>query len=139
MGTEPHQAIPGQSDGASVDFADADSLLLLYTKGRKSGKIRRTLCVNPLIPVSTRDGDDILVLASKDGAPVHPDWYFNLVEDSTVWVRDKGDFYEATATTLDPQERAAAWENVVAVFPFVEELATKTDRVIPIVRLAPKG
>lgn len=46
-------------------------LLLLTTTGRKSGKRHTT----PM--VYTRDGDRLLVYASKGGAPKHPDWYLN--------------------------------------------------------------
>lgn len=122
-----------ESDGADVDFDNADALILLYTKGRKSGQIRR------IALLSSRDGDDLLVTASKGGSPVHPDWYFNLVDDSTVWVRDHADFYEATAAPLDPEERSVAWQNIVSAYPFMADLETKTDRVIPIVRLTAKA
>ena len=130
---QTHTAQYLQSDGADVEHPQADSLILLYTTGRKSGQIRR------IALIAIRDGDDLVVMASKGGAPVHPDWYFNLADDSTVWVRDKANFYEATAVTLDPQERAEAWENLVAVFPFMEELAARTDRVLPLVRLTSKS
>src|ERR1700737_4599781 len=48
-------------------------LLLLTTTGAKSGR-RRTTPV-----VYLRDGDRVLVFASKAGAPTNPDWYHNLV------------------------------------------------------------
>ena len=48
-------------------------LLLLTTIGAKSGQ-RRT---NPTMYL--RDGDRLLVFASKSGAPTNPDWYYNLL------------------------------------------------------------
>src|SRR5450759_5685254 len=47
-------------------------VLILTTKGAKSGEVRE----NPL--VYTRDGDHIVIVASKGGAPTHPAWYHNL-------------------------------------------------------------
>lgn len=122
-----------ESDGADVNFVNDDALILLYTKGRKSGQIRR------IALLSTRDGDDLLVMASKGGSPVHPEWYLNLVDDATVWVRDHADFYEATAAPLDPEERSLAWQNIVSIYPFMADLEAKTDRVIPVVRLSAKA
>jgi F420H(2)-dependent quinone reductase len=49
--------------------------LLLTTRGRRSGRLRRT----PLI--YGRDGDRYLVVASYGGSPHHPDWYLNLRDD----------------------------------------------------------
>ena len=49
--------------------------LLLTTRGRRSGRLRRT----PLI--YGRDGDRYVVVASYGGSPQHPDWYFNLADD----------------------------------------------------------
>src|SRR5262245_29487663 len=50
-----------------------ESLLLLTTTGAKSGLPR----ITPL--VYTTDGDRIIIIASKGGAPSHPDWYYNLI------------------------------------------------------------
>ncbi len=55
-------------------------VLLLTTTGAKSGQPRTT----PL--VYTTDGDRIVVIASKGGAPSHPAWYHNLVAHPEVTV-----------------------------------------------------
>ncbi len=47
-------------------------ILLLTVRGRKTGKRRTT----PLL--YTRDGDNLVVIASMGGAPKHPAWYLNL-------------------------------------------------------------
>ncbi len=117
------------TDGAEVDHPSADRVILLYTRGRRSGAIRRL----PL--VSFPDGDDLLVVASKGGAPSHPDWYRNLVADPAVWVRRKGEFYAATATTLDPESRRRVWPTIVAMNPSFADYQAKVERVIPVVRL----
>ncbi|MDF1597577.1 MAG: nitroreductase family deazaflavin-dependent oxidoreductase [Acidimicrobiia bacterium] len=117
------------SDGATVDHPHADRLILLYVRGRKSGQIRRV----PL--VSVRDGDDLLIVGSKGGAPNHPAWYLNLAADPRVWVRDRADFYAAAAETLEGEERAIAWSKLVAAMPFFGDYEKKTNRVMPVIRL----
>src|SRR3981189_994553 len=49
-------------------------VLILTTKGAKSGKARE----NPL--AYTRDGENLVIVASKGGAPTHPSWYHNVVK-----------------------------------------------------------
>ena len=51
------------SDGEAVDHPSADRLILLYTTGQKSGRIRRTPVVH--FP----DGDAMLIVASKGSSP----------------------------------------------------------------------
>jgi deazaflavin-dependent oxidoreductase (nitroreductase family) len=71
-------------------------LLLLTTTGRKSGRKHTT----PM--VYTRDGDRLLVYASKGGAPKHPDWYLNLAAETRVVVVVGAERYDAGATPLIP-------------------------------------
>lgn len=118
------------SDGAGVDHPAAGSLILLYTTGRRSGDIRRT----PLRFFEV--GEDLMVAASYGGAPRHPDWYLNLMEDPAVWVRRNADFYEADAVTIEGEERDRLWESVVvATAPQFGVYQEKTERTIPLVRL----
>lgn len=117
------------SDGTDIDHPFADRVFLLYFKGRKTGEIRRV----PLVCVE--DGDDLLIVASKGGADHHPTWYLNIDADPHVWVRNKADFYEAYATTLEDEDRTVAWEKLVSGMPFFGEYELKTDRVMPVVRL----
>ena len=55
-------------------------MVLLSTTGAKSG-LRRT---NPLAALV--DGDHLYVIASKAGAPTHPDWYHNVLATPEVEV-----------------------------------------------------
>lgn len=105
-------------------------LLLLTTIGRKSGRPHTT----PI--VFTRDGDRLLVYASKGGAPVHPDWYLNLVADPHVAVEVGSERYDAIATTLEGEERDREFAAQVARRPLFGEYQEKAGRVIPVVALA---
>ena len=55
------------NDGRVGGNFEGKSLLLLHTQGAKSGQER----INPLACV--KDGDRCVVIASKGGAPTHPD------------------------------------------------------------------
>jgi len=105
------------------------NLLLLTTTGRKSGRPHTT----PM--VFTRDGDRLLVYASKAGAPTHPDWYLNLVADPQVVVEVGAERYDATAAPLEGEERDRAFAEQAARNPVFAGYAEKTDRVIPVVAL----
>jgi deazaflavin-dependent oxidoreductase (nitroreductase family) len=104
-------------------------LLLLTTTGRKSGRKHTT----PM--VFTRDGDRLLVYASKAGAPKHPDWYLNLVADARVVVEAGAERYDAIATPLEREERDRAFAAQAARNPVFAEYQEKTSRVIPVVAL----
>jgi|SRR5579872_4371818 len=107
-------------------------LLLLTTKGRKSGRKHTT----PM--VYARDGERLLVFASKGGAPQHPDWYLNLAADPHVVVEVDGERFDATASSLEGDERDRAFAAQVERMPQFGEYEEKTkgQRTIPVVALA---
>jgi deazaflavin-dependent oxidoreductase (nitroreductase family) len=107
-------------------------ILLLTTKGHKSGQMRTT----PLIFV--RAGQSVAIVASKGGAPEHPDWYLNLEAEPQVRVQVKGDVFDATARTADGAERARLWDEAVKAWPQYADYQTLTDRKIPVVVLERK-
>ena len=104
-------------------------LLLLTTTGRKSGREHTT----PV--VYTRDGDRLLVYASKAGAPKHPDWFLNLVADPHVVVEVGEERFDARATPLEGAERDRAFAEQAARVEAFADYQAKTDRVIPVVAL----
>lgn len=115
--------------GREVDHPMDERLILLYVTGRRSGDIRRV----PL--VHFEDGDDMLIVASKGGAPEDPEWFKNLVAEPRVWVRFRDDFFEARAEVLPPEERDPAWERITSSAPGFADYQAKVDRTIPVVRL----
>ena len=68
-------------------------ILLLTTQGRKSGEPR----TKPLI--YEQDGDRYVIVASKGGAPAHPDWYLNLQKDPNVELQVLDEVFPARART----------------------------------------
>jgi deazaflavin-dependent oxidoreductase (nitroreductase family) len=117
--------------GGEIEGMHRDRLVLLATRGRRSGRALTT----PLM--FHRDGDRVLVIASNIGAPAHPDWYLNLVADPAVTVEVGDETYAATATPLEGDERDTVWSMLKTTYPFFAEHETKTDRVIPVVALGP--
>lgn len=105
--------------------------LLLTTTGRTSGQAHTT----PLI--YGRDGDDYVVVASKGGAPEHPDWYRNLTERPEIEIQVGPDVLPALARTATGDERARLWSTMVEIWPDYDAYAAKADREIPVVVLTP--
>ncbi len=117
------------SDGSDVDHPAGDSLILLYTTGRKSGEIKR-------VPLgSFPEGDALLVIGSNAGRSQLPAWYLNLVASPTVWVRKQAQFYEAEASVLPSEERQVFWDNLIGQMPMFAEFQETAGRELPVIRL----
>jgi F420H(2)-dependent quinone reductase len=72
-------------------------------------------------------------VASKGGAPEHPEWYHNLVADpAAVMVQDGPEPWDAVVRLVEGSERDLWWERCVAAFPPYAEYEEKTDRRIPV-------
>ena len=102
------------------------AVVVVTSVGAKSGKLRKT----PLMRVE-HDGEYALV-ASLGGAPKHPVWYYNIVEQPHVELQDgpvKGDYL---AREVTGEEKAIWWERSVAAFPPYAEYQEKTSREIPV-------
>ena len=107
-------------------------MILITMTGAKTG---RQLC-SPL--VYTTDGDDVVVIASKGGAPEHPNWYHNLVANPTVTVEIGTDKWEATAHLTEGDERKRLFDAQAAKMPQFaeyEQKAAEVGREIPVFRL----
>jgi deazaflavin-dependent oxidoreductase (nitroreductase family) len=105
-------------------------ILLLTTKGRKTGKMRTT----PLI--YSRDGDNIVVVASVGGAPQNPAWFHNL-EGQKAEVQIGREKQRFKARVAEGEERERLWAQMVAIWPAYAEYQKKTKREIPVVVLEP--
>lgn len=106
-------------------------ILLLTTKGRKSGKEFTT----PLGYFDHEDG--YLIIASNGGNTKHPDWYYNLKNAPQVKIQIKDQVVTARAEIMDDASRAPVWKKIVAEAPQYGEYESRTDRLIPVVWLQP--
>jgi deazaflavin-dependent oxidoreductase (nitroreductase family) len=105
--------------------------LLLTSRGRKTGKLRRTALIYG------RDGGSFVVVASVGGAARHPQWYLNLVADGEVNLQVGSTTIPARARTADPDERARLWPEMARIWPQYDAYQQKTRREIPVVILDP--
>jgi deazaflavin-dependent oxidoreductase (nitroreductase family) len=119
-----------RANGGKVGGPFAGSpMLLLTTTGAKSGQSRTT----PL--VYTTDGDHIVIIASKAGAPTNPDWYHNLVAHPTATVEIGTEKFQARARVAEGEERQRLYDQQAALMPGFAEYQKKTTRQIPVVIL----
>jgi deazaflavin-dependent oxidoreductase (nitroreductase family) len=103
--------------------------LLLTTRGRRSGTLRRTALIYG------RDGDRYLVVASVGGSARHPAWYLNLVEHPEVEVQVGAERFAARARTATAEEKPPLWSQMAAIWPAYDGYQKKTRRDIPVVIL----
>jgi len=106
-------------------------ILLLHHRGAKSGTER----VSPL--AYRRDGDNLVVFASKGGAPTNPDWYHNLRAHPDVDIEVGTDEVKARARVADGDERERLWSAQKQDVPAFADYEEKTERQIPVVVLEP--
>jgi deazaflavin-dependent oxidoreductase (nitroreductase family) len=112
---------------------DRSALLLLHTRGAKSGELRTS-------PVAYFTFDDrIVIVASAAGADKHPAWYFNLLANPEVtierWQDDALESVTAKAEPIEGPERDRLWGEITSMAPGFAEYELKTSRVIPLVAL----
>ena len=119
------RANAGKVDGP---FA-GKSLLLLHTIGAKSGEPR----INPVACI--HDGDRLVIIASKGGAPTNPDWYYNVRANPLVTVEIGSEQFQARATFAAEPERTRLYDQMVAMMPGFAEYQRKTTRIIPVIIL----
>jgi deazaflavin-dependent oxidoreductase (nitroreductase family) len=104
-------------------------VLVLTTKGARSGEVRET----PL--VFTRDGDHMVIVASKGGAPTHPSWYHNLVKHPEVTIEAGKDRFKARAHIADGDEYERLYTQHADINPGFHDYRKKTTRKIPVIVL----
>ena len=119
------------SGGTSGTTMRGMPVIIVTSRGARSGKLRKV----PLMRVE-HDGEYAAV-ASLGGAPKNPVWYFNLVADPDVEVRDGTVVRAMTARELSGAEKATWWQRCVAAFPDYADYQARTDREIPVFVLTP--
>ena len=116
----------GGTEGVGLRDTGLPCIIVTHT-GNKTGSIRKT----PLMRV--KDGDSYVLVASKGGAPKHPEWVYNLRMDPEVEIRDATDVRAMRVREVkDDEERARVWALAVEAFPPYEDYRNKTSRTIPV-------
>jgi deazaflavin-dependent oxidoreductase (nitroreductase family) len=118
-----------ETDGEVGYLWNGATILVLTTTGRKSGESRKFALI-----YDSR-GDDLVVVASKGGAPDHPGWYENLLAHPDASVQVRGERFDVRARTAEGAEREELWRLMNRSWPNYDTYATRTDREIPVVVL----
>lgn len=103
--------------------------LLLTTRGRRSGKLRRTALIYG------RDDERYVLVASNGGAAQHPAWYLNLAKHPQADVQIGAETFTVRARTATAQETPLLWRRMAAIFPMYDTYQAQSVRRIPVVIL----
>jgi len=117
-----------ESGGARGHRFNGHDALLLTTRGRRSGRLRRTALYYG------RDGERYVLVAT--GAR-DPSWYLNLVAGPAVVLQVRSEVFAAIAVPAASSERARLWELMVRVVPRYRSYEAKAGRDLPIVVVEP--
>ena len=104
-------------------------LLVLTTTGARSGQPHATLLGY------LRDEERLIVIAAKQGASTHPDWYHNLLKHPQVKVEIGTEAFDASAVIIEASERDRLWSKAVEMHPVLAEHQEKTARQFPVIAL----
>ena len=110
----------------------APPFLLLDHVGAKSGR-RRTAAL-----VYFRDGDDVVIVASKGGHPRHPGWFHNLRAHPETTIQIGSRRIPVRARVATPAQRKRLWPKAVATYGGYRDYQERTQREIPLVVLEPR-
>jgi deazaflavin-dependent oxidoreductase (nitroreductase family) len=129
---ESHVAAYRETNGAKGGVWNGATAVLVTTKGRKSGEMRTIAIIGKQV------GDNFVIIASKGGAPTHPIWYLNILEDPNVEIQYLADRWEGVARTAESPEREAMWAEACSQWPAFNDYQARTERKIPVVVIEPK-
>ncbi len=107
------------------------NVLILTTRGRKTGKTRRVLL--QFFP----DGANMILVAANSGRSSHPGWFYNLKATPMAQVQVMARISRVRAEELSTEEATAFWPRVLQVAPTYARYQQATSRTIPLVRLIP--
>ena len=106
--------------------------VLITTKGAKSGKSRKASLA------FMWKGDDLVVIASKGGAPHHPAWYHNLMADPRLVTQTRAGVEDRVAREALGEERDKLFESMGTIYSnFAAYQERAGDRKIPVIILSP--
>ncbi len=128
-GTRLHTVIYRLTRGRLLGHVGGQPVLLLETAGRHSGRRRET----PLQYLA--DGDAYVVVAANGGAPRPPAWWLNLGADPRARIQVGAERLDVSAREAAGEERAALWLRLAAANRYLDRVAHKAGRTVPVVVL----
>jgi F420H(2)-dependent quinone reductase len=131
--TQGHTAVYRVTGGRIGHRAPgAPPMLLLDHVGAKSGAKR----TSPLVYV--RDGEDVVLVASKGGYPKNPGWFYNLKANPDTEVQVGSQHRPVHARIANPEERKRLWPMALKTYGGYADYQKRTEREIPLVILEPR-
>jgi deazaflavin-dependent oxidoreductase (nitroreductase family) len=106
-------------------------LLLMTSTGARSGQPRRAILT------WSRDGDDYIVAGTAGGSDEEPAWVNNIRANPMVELEVANRTFPARAKVVDETDRQRLWDAHVEALPWFGDYPSKTERVIPVIRLTP--
>ncbi len=116
--------------GAKLSMGPPGRTALITTTGARSGKARKTSLA------FLWKGEDMVVVASKGGAPHHPAWYHNMKAHPQVHVLYREGEDDRIAREATGEERDKLFAEMAATYANFAAYQTHTDRVIPVMLLS---
>ncbi|MBS1836312.1 MAG: nitroreductase family deazaflavin-dependent oxidoreductase [Actinobacteria bacterium] len=118
----------GGTEGAKLE---GQPCIILWTRGARSGKVRKT----PLMRVE--DAGSYAVIGSMGGAADHPQWVHNLRATPEARLQDGPELRDYAVREVEGAEKARWWAIATQVWPSYDEYQSNTERVIPLFVLDP--
>jgi deazaflavin-dependent oxidoreductase (nitroreductase family) len=112
-----------ESGGTRGHRFNGHDALLITTRGRRTGRLRRTALYYG------RDGDRF-VLVATGGAPA---WYLNLLANPAVVLQVRTETFAAVAAPATAAERPRLWALMLGVFPKYARYERAAGRELPVV------
>jgi len=118
-----------ESGGTRGHTFNGNDALLLTTRGRRTGRLRRTALYYG------RDGERYVLVATAVRAGGNPSWYLNLLDNPAVVVQVRSEIFTAIATPATASERPHLWRLMINLVPkyFVYEKRAGRDLAVVVI------
>ena len=124
--TKLHRLLFKKYGGRALGSFLGNPFCMITTVGRKSGNAISI----PLLAIPHED--NYILVASHGGSPVHPAWYYNLINEPRIKVTIKSKTYNMFAKLLSDEEKENIWPIIIKAGPFYDEYQKKITRNIPV-------
>ena len=129
--TKLHTLLYNKFSGRFLGTFLGNPICMITAVGRRTGNLRTI----PLLTIPYED--DYILVASSGGAPSHPAWYYNLINDPRIEITVNSKTFAAHAKKLSDDEKESIWPFIIKACPFYEEYRQKTTRNIPVFICSP--
>jgi len=122
-----------ESGGTRGHIFKGNDALLLTTRGRRTGRLRRTALYYG------RDGERYVLAATAQRDGGDPAWYLNLLHNPAVVVQVRSEIFAAIATPAAASERPRLWRLIVDTVPKFLDYEQRAGRQLPVVVIEPRS